>query len=308
MFCCPRASLIGLYGGVMRKTETAIRAAREVALAHGVVPDRCEILQDGSTLVLRLTESLVARIVQDAEGPRSGPEWFARENALALHLAQSGAPVIPLHPGIAPGPHEHLGCPINFWRFVTQVFGDVEPEAVGGSLFRCHELLARYSGALPRLGILFETQGLLGVLEEKGLFSGEERELLRIRLEEAVAELGGFPMQPLHGDAHPGNVLSTTEGLLWTDWEDAFLGPVEWDLASVLWNARHMDGEHGWGDRVEAAYRDAGGSVNGDALEACYVARAAVMTAWYPLLYPNPDEARKDKLRHRLRWLRAVRG
>jgi thiamine kinase-like enzyme len=40
-------------------------------------------------------------------------------------------------------------------------------------------------------------------------------------------------MQALHGDAHFGNLLVTRDGLLWTDWEDAFLGPVEWDLASI---------------------------------------------------------------------------
>lgn len=34
-----------------------IRAATETAIAHGIVPVRCDILQNGSTLVLRLTES-----------------------------------------------------------------------------------------------------------------------------------------------------------------------------------------------------------------------------------------------------------
>ena len=75
----------------MHTTELAIRAARETALAHGITPDRCDILQNGSTLVLRLTDTLVARVVQDRDGPRQGTEWFARENAIALHLTQNGA-------------------------------------------------------------------------------------------------------------------------------------------------------------------------------------------------------------------------
>jgi thiamine kinase-like enzyme len=40
-------------------------------------------------------------------------------------------------------------------------------------------------------------------------------------------------MQAVHGDAHIGNVLATSRGAVWTDWEDAFLGPVEWDLACL---------------------------------------------------------------------------
>jgi len=39
--------------------------------------------------------------------------------------------------------------------------------------------------------------------------------------------------RPLHGDAHPGNVLLTADGPRWTDFEDVCLGPVEWDLASM---------------------------------------------------------------------------
>jgi len=93
-----------------------IRAATEIAIAHGLTPDRCDILQNGSTLVLRLTETLVARVVQDSDGPRRGTEWFARENAIAQHLTKHGAPVIPLHPDLPPGPHEHLGYPMNFWN------------------------------------------------------------------------------------------------------------------------------------------------------------------------------------------------
>jgi thiamine kinase-like enzyme len=110
-------------------------------------------------------------------------------------------------------------------------------------------------------------------------------------------------MQPLHGDAHEGNLLPTTRGLLWTDWEDTFRGPVEWDLASILWNPRILDGDHDHADRILAAYRAAGGSLDARALDHSLVARAAVMCAWYPLLYPDPSPARREKLRFRLDWL-----
>src|SRR6478735_12183521 len=106
------------------------RAAIETAAAHGITADRCDILQDGSTLVLRLTETLVARVVQDRDGPRQGTEWFARENAIAQHLTQHGAPVIPLHPDLPPGPHEHLDYPMNFWEFVTAIDTPADPAEI----------------------------------------------------------------------------------------------------------------------------------------------------------------------------------
>jgi Ser/Thr protein kinase RdoA (MazF antagonist) len=40
--------------------------------------------------------------------------------------------------------------------------------------------------------------------------------------------------QPLHGDAHPGNLPASRDGLPWIDFEDVCRGPVEWDLATVM--------------------------------------------------------------------------
>lgn len=286
-----------------KELELPIRAAREIALAHGVTPDRCEVLQNGHTLVLRLTDDLVARVVNDQEGPRQGLDWFRREISVAGYLAGRGAPVIPVHPDIPPGPHEHSGYPVNFWRFVT-VTGD-EPEAgeIGRTLRECHVLLDGYPGKLPELAILAETLSMLETLDPRGFFPRETLGLLRERLVGPMEALRGFPFQALHGDAHPGNLMKTTRGVLLTDWEDTFSGPVEWDLASMIWNARLLEEDHAMADGILNAYRDAGGTIDGDALQHSLVARAAVMSAWYPVLYPDASPERMEKLRFRLEWL-----
>lgn len=304
----PEAAGPLIKGGLnpMSDLELPIRAATETAIARGAVPDRCEILQDGHTLVLRLSESLVARVVTDRDGPRQGDAWFARETALARHLATGGAPVIPVHPELPPGPHEHLGYTLNFWQFVTAIDTEPGPEAVGSTLHHCHRVLRSFDGALPEFGILTESLELLGTLARRDLFPPATLRLLRDRLESSLAVLRGFPCQPLHGDAHPGNLMNTTIGLLWTDWEDTFSGPVEWDLASVIWNARILEDDPDGADRILAAYREAGGHVDPVALEQCLVARAAVMSAWYPILYPDPDPERRRKLDFRLKWLASV--
>ena len=76
---------------------------------------------------------------------------------------------------------------------------------------------------------LARTHGLR--VEEPG---GAERATLR----GAASRLEPFleapePTQTLHGDAHPGNLIATRNGLVWIDFEDVCLGPLEWDLASI---------------------------------------------------------------------------
>jgi Phosphotransferase enzyme family len=281
---------------MISSSRLPIRAAMETALAHGITPDRCDILQDSSTLVLRLTETLVARVVQDTSGPRQGTEWFQRENAIALHLTEQGAPVIPLHPDLPPGPHQHLGFPMNFWQFVTQIDSDPEPREIGLTLLRCHEIMRSFPEALPKLAILTES---LSILEERALFPQATQEMLQQHLRDSIAVLSEYPHQPLHGDAHLGNFMNTTSGLLLTDWEDTFSGPIEWDLASVIWNAQLLENDVS----TVQAIRDAYGPVDERALHQSLIGRAAVMTAWYPILYPNPSPERQSRLSRRIEWL-----
>jgi thiamine kinase-like enzyme len=60
------------------------------------------------------------------------------------------------------------------------------------------------------------------------------------RLQAAAERLGPFleapggDVQPVHGDAHPGNLVATHDGLVWIDFEEVCRGPVEWDLATML--------------------------------------------------------------------------
>ena len=123
--------------------------------------------------------------------------------------------------------------------------------------------------------------------------------MLRDRITDSLDQLKGLPAQPLHGDAHMGNLMNTTRGLLLTDWEDTFTGPVEWDIASLIWNALILEEDHATVDAILSAY----GPINQSALRQSLIARAAVITAWYPILYPNPNADRQSKLQRRIEWL-----
>ena len=59
---------------------------------------------------------------------------------------------------------------------------------------------------------------------------------LRDRHAEILAGLDGIggPELVLHGDAHPGNLLWTPAGWLWTDLEETCRGPRAFDLAVLV--------------------------------------------------------------------------
>lgn len=304
----PHLYKIGFYGSFSQmksRTQQAISSVQKLLSSHGIASDRCEILQEASTLVLRLSKDLVGRVILDEEGPRVGSDFFHRETEVAEFLATHGAPVVGMHPQLAPGPYVVDDFVMNFWKFVHAHDADATPEEVGSSMAKCHQVLQHYPGVLDSLAILKESLALVPKLRAQNLLS-EHTDLLEQSLLRSIAALSHYPMQAIHGDAHWGNVLKTSEGPIWMDWEDVFLGPVEWDLASIVWNHKFLDRDL---EKVEAlftAYAHAGGSWNTDALEICYEARAAVICVWYPFLYPNPNADRQQKLQARLSYLKSL--
>jgi len=71
-------------------------------------------------------------------------------------------------------------------------------------------------------------------------------------VESARARSASF--QAVHGDAHIGNVMATERGAIWTDWEDAFVGPIEYDIACLRSKADLFGEERDAIDAMLAAY------------------------------------------------------
>ncbi len=78
-----------------------------------------------------------------------------------------------------------------------------------------------------------EARGILENPGESPELPGGERQFLLGTLEASITAitLRHRPEQALHGEPHPGNVLSTDRGPLFIDLETFCRGPVEFDLA-----------------------------------------------------------------------------
>lgn len=77
-------------------------------------------------------------------------------------------------------------------------------------------------------------------------------------------------------------------------------------MASIIWNAKILDEDDVTVSAILGGYRVVGGQIDERALQQCLIARAAVMTTWYPILYPEPNAERAAKLRRRIEWLESI--
>lgn len=278
-----------------------MEAARAVAAAHGADVSRARVLSDRSNLIVSLDPTpAVARVATTTAIARVDVEdFFAREVAVACFLAGRSARVIAPSGVLPPGPHPHDGLVVSFWEPASGEPDRAAPEAVAVALRALHAHLRAYPGPLPRLWpALEEPLRLIGLLECGGALALEDVMLLRdvaLRLAPALAATG--PDQPLHGDAHVGNVWSAPDGLRFADLEDTCAGPVEWDLACLL--HRHRDAPD-FACTAESVLRAYGADLAPEALTPFLEARSLQTTVWRAFMaprFPEQRQALEDALR-----------
>lgn len=266
-------------------SESAVRAAVEVAAEHGLRSDDPVVLRDAWHVLVHLRPlPLVARVSSGRPYPEGPPEEAVIiELAVASHAARAGAPVVPPSDLLAPGPHRHDGHVVAFWQYVEPK-REVEPVAAGEGLREIHEALVDYEGELP----FFHTEDTARIAD--GLEPSADVEWLR---ELGLRQPAGSSLQALHGDAHLANCLP---GPLWHDFETACRGPRELDLAALALSARR-------GDDASRVALDAYGDHDADLLEQCLPVYAAWVYASFMIALPRRPEL-GPVLADRLSWLR----
>jgi hypothetical protein len=219
-----------------QRSQRALSAAVTLARANGLRVDEPVVLNDLFSLMVHLRPAPVVARVATTMGKLRSPveDWLRRELDVTSFLSAKGAPVVAPSRELPPGPHTVDGFAISFWTYL-EPDPDRTPTPADclAMLGDLHSVLRTYPGELPALCAEDIPRGMSLLTE--GALTRAELDLMRASAERLAPYLAGWDSpQPLHGDAHPGNVVATREGLVWIDFEDVCIGPVEWDLASMM--------------------------------------------------------------------------
>jgi Ser/Thr protein kinase RdoA (MazF antagonist) len=277
--------------------NAAIADAVAVGRRLGLRIDDPVVLSDNLNLIVHLRPSPVVARVAVRTGRVRSAEALGDSLALAAFLAAAGLPVAPPIDDLDPGPHvgPTTGRGMTLWRFLSGVSDDpIDPAVAGATLRAIHTAAAGFQGPLRHVSPLTEVERLADVIEHD-----RPAEADRIRRFRAAIVVPLGPVQAVHGDAHLGNVLATSAGQVWIDWEESWRGPVAWDLAS-LDHRRRVFGEQRM--EIDAAFA-AYGDVDVAAIDAWAPVVGLWALAWGTVGAIELGQDIPDYAKVRLRWL-----
>jgi aminoglycoside phosphotransferase (APT) family kinase protein len=175
--------------------------------------------------------------MQPSEIQRALAAAMSIASALGLPIDDVIGPVAALDQRAEPRVHERDGFVVTLWTYYQPVaLREVSPADYANALERLHASMRLLDVRTPHFtDRVEEAQRLVESSNLTPDLADTDRELLITTLRSrrrAIVDRGGAE-QLLHGEPHPGNVLSTKSGLLFIDFETCCRGPVEFDLAHV---------------------------------------------------------------------------
>ncbi|MEV0646668.1 phosphotransferase [Phytomonospora sp. NPDC050363] len=228
------------------RTVRAVAAAAEAGRERGLAVTEPVVLYDVFSVVVHLAPSPVVVRVPTVLPVGSTLETQAagqrEEIAVVEWLAAQGCPVVVPSPLVAAEPVERDGFSMTFWQWADHR-PPAEPDwtADTAPVADLHLAMRDYAGPLRFLPFLSDVPAAFGMLATRPDLI-EAADLDRAQREWEVlapvvttsdgllAEFGEAEIQPVHGDSPTYNLIKTPEGPLYSDFELACLGPIEWDL------------------------------------------------------------------------------
>lgn len=256
--------------------DAAVAAATRLAADLGLRVTEPRVLKDSSNVLIHLHPApFVARVATLTAQLRPGVhKWLTGDIELASFLLSRGLPVV--RPATDPpaGPHDVGGITVALWCHEQHEPGAVpQPAELVASLDELHAAMREFPGRLGADGPRGDLSRVLAALERERVVDAGMLARLRAEGERLGELMSTLPVQVVHGDAHPGNVLVTPSGLRWNDFEDAWHGPVAWDYACLVASGR----PGGWA-------RAAAGHVDPAGLAVCRAFRELFAVSWHQML------------------------
>ncbi|HYK96689.1 MAG TPA: phosphotransferase [Candidatus Dormibacteraeota bacterium] len=209
----------------------AVAAAIAIAAELGLDAEDADVLSNSNRLALRLLPcDTLARVAP----PTHQAAVF--EVDLARRLAGTDAPLGALEPRVAPRVYRRDGHLITFWTYYRPLGSAIASDAYAIGLEALHGAMREVEVPAPLFtDRVAEAERLVASRDrtpalgdgDRALLGSTLRSLTRTILDRGAAE------QLLHGEPHPGNVLSTSSGPRFIDLETCSRGPIEFDLAHV---------------------------------------------------------------------------
>ncbi|HUF52301.1 MAG TPA: aminoglycoside phosphotransferase family protein [Dehalococcoidia bacterium] len=213
------------------EVQHAVVAATAIAAALDLTVDDAIVLQNSNKLAVRLLPcDVLARVAH------VGHEVARFEVDIAQRLAETESPVASLDPRVAPRVYERDGFAVTLWTYYQPVPQEVSPADYADALERLHSRMRKLDVTAPHFtDRVAEAQQLVASRDHTPALADADRKLLSNTLRKLRSAIGdrGAAEQLLHGEPHPGNVLSTKPGPLFIDLETCCRGPIEFDLAHV---------------------------------------------------------------------------
>ncbi|WP_394614545.1 phosphotransferase family protein [Lentzea sp. JNUCC 0626] len=223
----------------------------------GVATEGATLVRDGSNIIYRLRDGVVARI------GRPGTEATARlEIQVSNWLQQRSFPAVRAAPAL-PQPTVIGDRPITWWNLLPEHRSATTAE-LGSTLRRLHNLPVPDNFMLPEVDPF---KGLESRISSATILSEVDRKWLTSMLEGLRVEHShlpeGLPPTAIHGDAWQGNLAvpqlpsGESPDPILLDFENFGIGRPEWDLISVA--VDRTDFERISADEYEAFVRSYGG-------------------------------------------------
>lgn len=213
------------------EVERAISATTQLASSLALAVGDTRILSNSNKLALRLLPcNVFARVAF------VGQEGFESEIEIARLLAEANGPVARPEARVEPRVYERDEFAVTLWRYYEQSPAKASAADYASALEQLHAGMARLDVSAPHFtDRVTEAHRLVESQDSSSALSDSNRALLSTTLRgcsKTISDLCSSE-QLLHGEPHPGNLLTTSFGPLFIDLETCCRGPVEFDLAHV---------------------------------------------------------------------------